>query len=57
MKTIVIVSDVLIGKQVNGVGTWLINTKKELEKMDFKACALTDYGNMYGAVSFFNILS
>ena len=36
MKTLVIVSDVLIGAQVNGVGTWLINTKKELEKVGFK---------------------
>ena len=36
MKKIVIVSDVLIGEQVNGVGTWLINTKKELEKQNFE---------------------
>ncbi len=26
-------------------------------ELDQKACAITDYGNMYGAVSFFNIMS
>ncbi len=36
MKKIVIVSDVFLDKQVNGVGTWLINTKKELEKIGFE---------------------
>lgn len=35
MKTIVIVSDVLVGEQVNGVMVWLVNTKKELEKQGF----------------------
>jgi glycosyltransferase involved in cell wall biosynthesis len=35
MKTILIVSDVLISEQVNGVGTWLINTKKGLEQNGF----------------------
>ncbi|MEP6946256.1 MAG: DNA polymerase III subunit alpha [Acidobacteriota bacterium] len=30
---------------------------KRLGELDLKACALTDYGNMYGAVSFFNIMS
>ena len=28
-----------------------------LNELDFKACAITDYGNMYGAVSFFNTMS
>jgi glycosyltransferase involved in cell wall biosynthesis len=36
MKTILIVSDVLITEQINGVGTWLINTQNELEKAGFK---------------------
>jgi len=40
MKTIVIVSDVLISEQINGVGTWLINTKKELEGKGFKVIIL-----------------
>jgi DNA polymerase-3 subunit alpha len=30
---------------------------KRLGELDMKACALTDYGNMYGAVSFFNTMS
>src|SRR6476620_5802431 len=30
---------------------------KRLTELDMKACALTDYGNMYGAVSFFNTMS
>jgi len=30
---------------------------KRLNELDLKACALTDYGNMYGAVSFFNTMS
>ncbi len=29
----------------------------KLKEMDLKACAITDYGNMYGAVSFFNAMS
>ncbi|MBP6004772.1 MAG: DNA polymerase III subunit alpha [Pyrinomonadaceae bacterium] len=29
---------------------------KRLDEFDLKACALTDYGNMYGAVSFYNTL-
>jgi glycosyltransferase involved in cell wall biosynthesis len=36
MKKIVIISDVLTSGQVNGVGTWIINTKKELEKKEHK---------------------
>src|SRR5947199_9332657 len=28
-----------------------------LNELDQKACAITDYGNMYGAVSFFNTMS
>ncbi|HQY67890.1 MAG TPA: DNA polymerase III subunit alpha [Pyrinomonadaceae bacterium] len=28
-----------------------------LEELDLKACALTDYGNMYGAVTFFNTMA
>lgn len=39
-KTIVIVSDVFIGEQVNGVGVWLVNTRKELEKQGFTVCVL-----------------
>jgi DNA polymerase-3 subunit alpha len=27
---------------------------KQLNEMEMKACAITDYGNMYGAVSFYN---
>ncbi len=30
---------------------------KRLGELDLKACALTDYGNMYGAVSFFNTMA
>jgi DNA polymerase-3 subunit alpha len=30
---------------------------KRLAELDQKACAMTDYGNMYGAVSFFNTMS
>ena len=30
---------------------------KKLEELGQKACAVTDYGNMYGAVSFYNTLS
>ncbi len=30
---------------------------KRLAELDQKACAITDYGNMYGAVSFYNIMS
>lgn len=40
MKTIAIISDVLTSEQVNGVGTWLINTKKELEKLGFKVVVI-----------------
>ncbi|CAN5392621.1 DNA polymerase III subunit alpha [soil metagenome] len=29
---------------------------KRLKELDQKACAITDYGNMYGAVSFFNAM-
>src|SRR5438874_10144598 len=29
---------------------------KRLKELDMKACAITDYGNMYGAVSFFNAM-
>ncbi len=29
----------------------------KLEELGQKACAVTDYGNMYGAVSFFNVMS
>src|SRR5829696_6057907 len=28
----------------------------KLAEFDMEACALTDYGNMYGAVSFFNAM-
>ncbi len=28
-----------------------------LNELEFKACAITDYGNMYGAVSFFNAMT
>lgn len=28
---------------------------KRLKELDMKACAITDYGNMYGAISFYNI--
>ena len=27
---------------------------KCLKELDMKACAITDYGNMYGAISFYN---
>ena len=27
---------------------------KRLKELDFKACAMTDYGNMFGAISFYN---
>ncbi len=30
---------------------------KRLKELDQKACAITDYGNMYGAVSFFNTMT
>ncbi|MFZ1701111.1 MAG: DNA polymerase III subunit alpha [Pyrinomonadaceae bacterium] len=30
---------------------------KRLKELDQKGCAVTDYGNMYGAVSFFNVMS
>ncbi|MEO7658316.1 MAG: PHP domain-containing protein, partial [Pyrinomonadaceae bacterium] len=30
---------------------------KRLNELDQKACAITDYGNMYGAVSFFNTMN
>ncbi|MEO6483963.1 MAG: DNA polymerase III subunit alpha [Pyrinomonadaceae bacterium] len=30
---------------------------KRLNELDQKACAITDYGNMYGAVSFFNAMA
>ncbi len=30
---------------------------KRLQELDQKACAITDYGNMFGAVSFFNAMS
>ena len=30
---------------------------KRLKELDQKACAITDYGNMYGAVSFFNAMA
>jgi len=30
---------------------------KRLNELDQKACAITDYGNMYGAVGFFNAMS
>lgn len=36
MATIAIISDVLITDQVNGVGTWIINSKKELEHQGHK---------------------
>ena len=29
---------------------------KRLSELDMKACAITDYGNMYGAVSFYNTM-
>ena len=29
---------------------------KRLKELDMKACAMTDYGNMYGAISFYNSL-
>jgi len=29
---------------------------ERLSELDQKACAITDYGNMYGAVSFFNVM-
>jgi DNA polymerase-3 subunit alpha len=29
---------------------------KRLKELDMKACAITDYGNMYGAISFYNTL-
>ena len=29
---------------------------KRLDELDMKACAMTDYGNMYGAVSFYNTM-
>jgi DNA polymerase III subunit alpha len=29
----------------------------KLAEFDMEACALTDYGNMYGAISFYNVLS
>lgn len=35
MKTVLVVSDVLLGAQINGVGTWLVNTKKELEGLGY----------------------
>jgi glycosyltransferase involved in cell wall biosynthesis len=40
MKTIVIVSDVITTQQINGVGTWLIHTKSELEKMGLQVFLL-----------------
>ena len=30
---------------------------KRLGELDQKACAITDYGNMFGAVSFFNAMT
>ncbi|HQZ96345.1 MAG TPA: DNA polymerase III subunit alpha [Pyrinomonadaceae bacterium] len=30
---------------------------KRLKELDMRACAITDYGNMYGAVSYFNVMS
>jgi len=30
---------------------------KRLAELEQKACAITDYGNMYGAVSFFNTMA
>lgn len=30
---------------------------KRLKELDLKACAMTDYGNMYGAVSYYNVMS
>jgi DNA polymerase-3 subunit alpha len=29
---------------------------KRLKELDMKACAITDYGNMYGAISFYNTI-
>ena len=29
---------------------------RRLAELDMQACAITDYGNMYGAVSFYNTL-
>jgi DNA polymerase-3 subunit alpha len=29
---------------------------RHLAELDMQACAITDYGNMYGAVSFYNTL-
>ncbi|MCD9188053.1 MAG: DNA polymerase III subunit alpha [Pyrinomonadaceae bacterium] len=29
---------------------------KRLNELDMKACAMTDYGNMYGAISFYNTM-
>ena len=29
---------------------------EKLSTLDMKACAVTDYGNMYGAVSFYNTM-
>ena len=29
---------------------------KRLNELDMKACAITDYGNMYGAISFYNTM-
>ncbi|HYJ89928.1 MAG TPA: PHP domain-containing protein, partial [Pyrinomonadaceae bacterium] len=29
---------------------------RKLAEQDMQACAITDYGNMYGAVSFYNTL-
>ena len=49
MKTIVIISDVLTTDQVNGVGTWIINTKKELEK---KGCTVIIVDATYFSYTF-----
>ncbi len=29
---------------------------KKLNELDMKACAITDYGNMYGSISFYNTM-
>src|ERR1051325_2024965 len=29
---------------------------RQLAELDMQACAITDYGNMYGAISFYNTL-
>ena len=30
---------------------------KKLDELEMKACAITDYGNMFGAISFYNVMN